>query len=209
MKNLKTNTQASARNLLTSCLCALSSAVLASSFALFAPAPEAAVAATLIDSDNDGMIDGVNDLAVDGVLFDVEFVYGSAAEVGGFKFYTEASAANAANSLMASILSVGAFFVEDDQQDQQHFMLHFNYFNDDGYGIGQKSITFFEEYVGTDPEYSGSPWLWYGEEKVYARFELVPDAPPTQPASTPEPSLILGFITLGGLMLGSKRKTKG
>ncbi|NES67273.1 MAG: PEP-CTERM sorting domain-containing protein [Okeania sp. SIO2D1] len=27
-------------------------------------------------------------------------------------------------------------------------------------------------------------------------------------ASTPEPNLILGFITLGGLMLGSKRKTK-
>ncbi|MGK7922494.1 MAG: PEP-CTERM sorting domain-containing protein, partial [Trichodesmium sp.] len=24
-----------------------------------------------------------------------------------------------------------------------------------------------------------------------------------------EPSLILGFMTLGGLMLGSKRKTKG
>ena len=28
-------------------------------------------------------------------------------------------------------------------------------------------------------------------------------------ASTPEPSLIFGFITLSGLMLGSKRKTKG
>ncbi|MGK7922664.1 MAG: PEP-CTERM sorting domain-containing protein [Trichodesmium sp.] len=28
-------------------------------------------------------------------------------------------------------------------------------------------------------------------------------------ASTPEPSLIFGFITLGGLMLGSKRKIKG
>ncbi|NEQ74029.1 MAG: PEP-CTERM sorting domain-containing protein [Okeania sp. SIO2C9] len=27
--------------------------------------------------------------------------------------------------------------------------------------------------------------------------------------STPEPSLMLGFITLGGVMLGSKRKTKG
>ncbi|NEP83767.1 MAG: PEP-CTERM sorting domain-containing protein, partial [Okeania sp. SIO3B3] len=26
---------------------------------------------------------------------------------------------------------------------------------------------------------------------------------------SPEPTLILGFITLGGLMLGSKRKTKG
>lgn len=32
---------------------------------------------------------------------------------------------------------------------------------------------------------------------------------PTTSVSTPEPSLILGFITLGGVMLGSKRKTKG
>ncbi|WP_426546647.1 PEP-CTERM sorting domain-containing protein [Dapis sp. BLCC M126] len=31
----------------------------------------------------------------------------------------------------------------------------------------------------------------------------------TRPTQTPEPSLTLGFITLGGLMLGSKRKTKG
>ncbi|MDJ0517556.1 MAG: PEP-CTERM sorting domain-containing protein [Trichodesmium sp. MO_231.B1] len=31
----------------------------------------------------------------------------------------------------------------------------------------------------------------------------------TARVATPEPSLTLGFITLGGLMLGSKRKTKG
>ncbi|NER08670.1 MAG: PEP-CTERM sorting domain-containing protein, partial [Okeania sp. SIO3C4] len=39
----------------------------------------------------------------------------------------------------------------------------------------------------------------------YAKFS--PASP--SPTSTPEPTLILGFITLGGLMLGSKRKTKG
>ncbi len=28
-------------------------------------------------------------------------------------------------------------------------------------------------------------------------------------ASTPEPTTVIGFITLGGVLLGSKRKTKG
>ncbi|NEP86897.1 MAG: PEP-CTERM sorting domain-containing protein [Okeania sp. SIO2C2] len=40
----------------------------------------------------------------------------------------------------------------------------------------------------------------------YAKF--TPQETP-KPTKTPEPTLIFGLITLGGLMLGSKRKTKG
>ncbi|MGK7921040.1 MAG: PEP-CTERM sorting domain-containing protein [Trichodesmium sp.] len=41
------------------------------------------------------------------------------------------------------------------------------------------------------------------------RFELASSREGSDPAaSVPEPSLIFGFITLGGLMLGSKRKSK-
>ena len=39
--------------------------------------------------------------------------------------------------------------------------------------------------------------------------QSLPPSPGKSPlVSTPEPSLILGFITLGGLMLGSRKKEK-
>ncbi|NES71568.1 MAG: PEP-CTERM sorting domain-containing protein, partial [Okeania sp. SIO2D1] len=43
--------------------------------------------------------------------------------------------------------------------------------------------------------------------QVVVREETTPL--PSSVVSTPEPSLMLGFITLGGVLLGSKRKTKG
>ena len=43
----------------------------------------------------------------------------------------------------------------------------------------------------------------------YAKFtESAGAGTGPEPATTPEPNLIFGFITLGGLMLGSKIKNK-
>ncbi|MDY7023524.1 MAG: PEP-CTERM sorting domain-containing protein, partial [Cyanobacteriota bacterium] len=52
--------------------------------------------------------------------------------------------------------------------------------------------------IDVDGDFSFAPW---------AKFSLVDDGG-NGSVSTPEPTLILGFITLGSLMLASKRKTK-
>ncbi|NES07690.1 MAG: PEP-CTERM sorting domain-containing protein [Okeania sp. SIO2F4] len=212
MKNLKTNTQQSARNLFTSCLCGLSSAVLASSFALFAPAPEAAVAATLYDSDGDGIIEGVKDLAVGDSVYDVEFGvdFGSNVYSEGFDFTSSESARSAAESLSAFLESKSALASLFTNPMVEVF-IGYEMFSENmlNFFTGEEEKVEFVNTIiigaaGGGARISGSPVAYDARiPLLYARFH------PAVAASTPEPSLILGFITLSGLMLGSKRKTKG
>ncbi len=233
MKNLKTNTQPSARNLFTSCLCGLSSAVLASSFALFAPAPEAAVAATLIDSDKDGIIEGVNDLKVGDSYYDVEFVNDSGASVYSDGFgdpgFDSVRATEALIDILNSELNgTEARFEDTDslfrdisdkisigyQDIEQYGLGGLRFVNiEQNYSIQNLDLADDDSEIDYEIIYDGVKMgdiSWVVEDQIilWARFSAADPADPS-PASTPEPSLILGFITLGGLMLGSKRKTKG
>ncbi|NES02180.1 MAG: PEP-CTERM sorting domain-containing protein [Okeania sp. SIO2F4] len=55
---------------------------------------------------------------------------------------------------------------------------------------------------------NSSSRTYYNE--TIATFDVVdPPPPPDVSDRVPEPSLILGLIGLGGLMLGDKRKTRG
>ncbi len=70
-------------------------------------------------------------------------------------------------------------------------------FNESSYTFNYSLLTEFEGLID-DSELDGT---WERQENtIRQEFTAV---------TTPEPSLILGFITLGGLMLGSKRKTNG
>jgi len=82
-----------------------------------------------------------------------------------------------------------------------------------GYDELEDSLGFFaysdESTFWLDPKYIQSPEglvLAYSDEPgdVFAnRLEITPVSPPTPTStSTPEPSSLLSFITLGGLMLG-------
>ncbi len=212
MNFLKKPTLTSAtRNLFTSALCGLSSAVLASSFALFAPAPEAVGAATVRDIDEDGFIDGVNDLAVGGVVFDVEFVFGSSDEVysDGFLdgFDSEAQARAATQALFDFL----HYDLESELRAEAGNHSYIQYVN-----VGYGAVSYpwgsivTSEHVGLAKGPAGAEKyaanIRGGENVNWAKFKTRAEV---EPASTPEPSLILGLITLGGLMLGSKRKTNG
>ena len=167
------------------------------------------MAATLIDSDNDGIIDGVNDLAVDGSLFDVEFVYGDPYWVysDGFDFTNESAAFRMGGELLTVLFlnSLPYQVFEDDLTSHLQFTSRELFI---GYNATDAGISGFEintqDYTGISTDDNSI----LGHRRLIARFHEQPTAP-NQAASTPEPSLILGFITLGGLMLGSKRKTKG
>ena len=210
MKNLKTKTQSSARNLFTSCLCGLSSAVLASSFALFAPS---ASAFTLVDSDEDGYLEGVTGLNVAGSDYDVEFFYGTFDEVyndGGeydFTFDSVAEVDQAFDAVWGALFTVvgtDAFKgYEDGDRSASGFLDMFMGFSDGVRGSYRTG--------STNVQYNARSWF-VGASNAWVKFneaQVPTGGGENGTASTPEPSLILGFITLGGLMLGSKRKTKG
>ncbi|MGD1808645.1 PEP-CTERM sorting domain-containing protein [Dapis sp. BLCC M126] len=223
MKNifLKQQTQPSTTNrksFFNQLLFCLSSISLASSFALFAPAPEAAGAATLRDIDEDGIIDGVNDLLsseADGLSYDVEFVFGSADTVGDANHFDFGhSNIPSLNNVLVDFLSLhsdrafetateGFVFSTIQQLVERDF---------DHRGpvvtFTQTSFPDLQEVEVTAPgEVAFGIWAkWIRKENPAAVSD--PRGADAS-ASTPEPSLILGFITLGGLMLGSKRKTNG
>ncbi len=206
MKNLKTNTQPSARNLFTSCLCGLSSAVLASSFALFAPS---ASAAQLVDSNNDRYIEGVEKLEVAGTSYDVEFVFGTFDEVykdGSEYDFTFDSISEVDQAFVALLDALAAVVASNPSLPPLGFL------DPAASGDGVDSSIFVgysktqnarENWLSLQaPSLEGSVGAGAAREGVIAKFS-------ESQKSTPEPSLILGFITLGGLILGSKRKTKG
>ncbi|MGD1698524.1 PEP-CTERM sorting domain-containing protein [Dapis sp. BLCC M229] len=198
------------KQLFSSCFAFVSSAVLASSFAVFAP--EAGQAFTLIDSDNDSFIDAIEDLAVDGSLFNVDFVTAPGSDVysDGFDFDTLASAEVAASAVHAAL---GSAPIEDQQfpggMSSNAFMI--------GYQLvgltrlegvivwPQRPVNCCELGGLVGGAIQGHDLSHHGFFAVFTEAGGGEGAP-TAAATTPEPSLILGFITLGGLMLGSRKK---
>ncbi|WP_293119363.1 PEP-CTERM sorting domain-containing protein [Okeania sp. SIO1I7] len=82
--------------------------------------------------------------------------------------------------------------------------------------LGNFTDAFLEVYYESDPEpviiidnVDFDPTTQVGDSRAIRWSHTSTNPQTKQLVATPEPSLILGFITLGGLMLGSKRKTKG
>ncbi|MEM1168505.1 MAG: PEP-CTERM sorting domain-containing protein [Cyanobacteria bacterium P01_H01_bin.35] len=201
------------RTLMTSRFASVSCAVLASSFALFAPS--AAVAFNLIDSDNDGLYEGVTDLDLfdDGLLWNVDFVVGRGTEVynDGFSFTTESEAEAAlvafSTIVFPSASGSGGWSLESSVNPLEDARGEF----EGSFNLGYSEESEFFNFLNSDFEgdvFTIADRSARFREVLWSRFSLAePDGDGS--VSTPEPSLILGFITLGGLMLGSKRKTKG
>ncbi len=213
MKQLLPKNPAFFRTVLTSCFASVSSALLASSFPLFAPS--AAVAFQLIDSDDNGIYEGVHDLDLfgDGSKWDVDFSSGTGSSVysDGFDFTTRTEATEALAALYDLVPEV--FVPEIGAEDSFGGGSVFSDIGQINVGFGTLEGSGFSSDSGQvdsirdiilNSDLPDTP-LADPRTFLYARFsESSPGI-----KSTPEPSLILGFITLGGLMLGSKRKTKG
>ncbi|MGD1712584.1 hypothetical protein [Dapis sp. BLCC M172] len=211
MNFLKTNTQESnLRNLFTSCFCGLSSAVLASSFALFAPNAAVAPQLRLIDSDSDGKYEKVENLLVENSLYDVTIENGTLGSVyddgfGGLSF-DFSNLVDAEAAFVALVESVDDFAFESSSgpPPTQFSDVLYIYTNA---GVDQRREQ-SGYYWGDNYGLGGAFWNVDDRQHQYiARFTPSSSGNPISPASTPEPNLILGFITLSGLMLGSKRKT--
>ncbi|NEP83437.1 MAG: hypothetical protein F6K17_32245 [Okeania sp. SIO3C4] len=182
---------------------ALSAALLASSAYLCAP--QSASATTLIRGD-DGAVEQILDLEVNGEFFDVEFVVDSYDNIynGTFDFDTLSTATVAAEAVVEA-LGVSEFtrsFSGDSFFD--FFLIPFQFSSSPGLvDLVIDNFRLVEDTLSTSFAVRNLPGAGAGQP--YAKFTAA--APPG--VSTPEPTLILGFITLSGLMLGSKRKTKG
>ncbi len=105
----------------------------------------------------------------------------------------------------AKILSEGVvetMFLESNEYELFHFDISENELQwAFGYSYSSYELIQIDDYsIYLNIQSSSDDFL---EERLWER-EIVEER-----ASTPEASLTLGFITLGGLMLGSKRKTKG
>ncbi|NEP81513.1 MAG: PEP-CTERM sorting domain-containing protein [Okeania sp. SIO3B3] len=190
---------------------ATSAALLASSAYLFAPT--VASAFTLIRG-LDGAVTNIEDLNVSGVgQFDVEFIYDSYDNIynGTFDFAGGAEAQTAAEAVIgalgtteytrANIQDLGFLTIENFFDG---FLIPYFVFGRTVIGEGEESADLLDDSL--DDSGLLTPTT---RPRIYAKFSPSGPNPPISPTSTPEPTLILGFITLGGLMLGSKRKTKG
>ncbi|MGD1704743.1 PEP-CTERM sorting domain-containing protein [Dapis sp. BLCC M229] len=190
-----------------------SAALLASASIVFAP--PAAEAFTLIKND-DGAVVEILDLEVSGELFDVEFRHDSYDNIynGTFDFETIESATEAAEAIAEALgdteftmLNSRVGDTEFFRERSDSFLIPFNL---------QKITPTFTIVESVSDSYAtratdvvsqlGVVSFVRYQLNPYAKFERLEEAPLTE---VPEPSLIFGFITLSGLMLGSKRKGKG
>ncbi len=90
--------------------------------------------------------------------------------------------------------------------------------NYSGLNFGTNTVWNTDDFIVYVDDYSGIGSRVFGKNYLGISTQTIDDATeadyptPAQPAAaatTPEPALTLGLIALGGLMLGSKRKTKG
>ncbi len=173
--------------------------------------PEA-IAFSLRHGDDDRVI-GIDGLEVEESVYNVDFIDGSFNDsFGDGDSFLDADSAKKAFSAVQSALGKKEWLVPGRKHLYEYydgFMIPF--MSEDGeidiimekdsklrYDSGSSVIGESSSLYDLDKDYS---------QHIYARVTDV-TAPPDIPTTTPEPSLIFGFITLGGLMLGSKRKTK-
>ncbi|MEL7036990.1 MAG: PEP-CTERM sorting domain-containing protein [Cyanobacteria bacterium J06592_8] len=190
-----------------------SAAVVASSTFLFAPSGASAV--TLIRA-NDGSVTRIENLEVEGLEYNVDFIFNQSYNDvfgGSFDFESEQEALSASEAVATALgdeeFLFEAFLFNAGVTNQDDFFIPFEF-------SGVSDVRFVGEdvsisaplldidqpsplrFINVDGDFAFAPW---------AKFSLVDDGG-NGSVSTPEPTLILGFITLGSLMLASKRKTK-
>ncbi|MEM1170423.1 MAG: hypothetical protein AAGJ08_15415 [Cyanobacteria bacterium P01_H01_bin.35] len=186
--------------LLSSIATSASAVLLASSAYLFAP--QSASAFELIRGD-DGAVQQILDLEVNGEFFDVEFIFDSFDNIynGTLDFDTLEEAFVATTAIFEALGDTEATGVfGDDRFDDFFIPYRFDpSFGGVYVGTNDGEPTLELDGVGTTSTFS------LPQFRPYAKFT----AAATPMVSTPEPSLIFAFITLSGLMLGSKRKAKG
>ncbi len=192
----------------------IASAALVASTALV---PKAS-AFTLRKAD-DGRIIGIDALEVEGNFYNVEFKKGSFNEVfgGDLDFKGEEEVLKAWEAVK-SALGDTEFTTPapDDYLDDALTPRFFDVFMIPGFLFEEtNSVVVVYDKFDTHADRADSFGLAMDEEDwwiPWAKFSSVGNQLEDQKeeqAATPEPSLIFGFITLGGFMLGSKRKTKG
>ncbi|NEQ37585.1 MAG: hypothetical protein F6K40_15435 [Okeania sp. SIO3I5] len=159
---------------------------------------------------------GIDGLEVEGVEYNVDFIFGSYNSIydGTLNFQSQVAAERAVTEVMAALGS----------SNFTHY--------DPSFLFGDGFMDGFSIPYPTPPQYDDErDWLFitydmmfwdldddrlligrHGVERdtvlswrPYAKFSPAS----SEPEPIPEPSLILGCIALGGLMLGSQRKTKG
>ncbi len=181
----------------------------------------------------EGNVIGIDNLDIEGEVYNVEFVHESAQDLYGsasvsghsghkriiagsnpFDFSTKA-AAEVAFLAVSEALGSEEFISETvisgptrgsvlGYEKNDNFLIPFG----EVYSLGTSQFFFYNAtYDKKSALGDDEVGTWFRREErsvVYmAKFSKAPTA-----VATPEPSLVLGFITLGGLMLGSKRKTK-
>ncbi|NET15789.1 MAG: PEP-CTERM sorting domain-containing protein [Okeania sp. SIO1H6] len=181
-------------------------ALLASFASLFAFSE--AHAASLVKDDS-GAVTRIEGLSVflDGeeTIYDVDFLRDDSSNVygdGAFDFADSKSAQAAARAVSTSLGSSEYITKQGDM-----FIV--------GYGdIGDRVFIYRDRWVRTD--FDTISWYEYDINLLnawvniislakWAKFEVRDVSDKVVGATTPEPSLIFGFITLGGLMLGSRK----
>ncbi|MEN1786392.1 MAG: hypothetical protein AAGF77_14835, partial [Bacteroidota bacterium] len=205
------------RTAIASCFASVSCALLASS--LFSPSAAVAADLTLTDSDKDGKYEKVENLDIEGSLYDVEFVIGTPREVyddgfGGFAF--DFTTLGEAETALAALFAIDDFAFESTQSFNQIFAISdLNLYiltNDVAIAPGTPGGKYWFGGFAPSGMYLGEPGIanhWWdldGGAEIYgtavqltiARFTQSGSAasPPATPASTPEPSLILGLMAL-------------
>ncbi|MGD1716286.1 PEP-CTERM sorting domain-containing protein [Dapis sp. BLCC M172] len=163
-------------------------------------------------------VTGIEDLTIDGTEYDVSFEFGSFNDVFGNtgdlielegktpEFWGNYSGAMKAAQAIIDALGEDSYVstsLWDELSDEVWVPYQMDYYPDyfrfwaDDSGI-----------LGWD--YLDNFWSDTCYCATIATFNVVDPPPPPQPSDrVPEPSLILGLIGLGGLMLGDKRKTRG
>ncbi len=196
----------------------LAAAAATSAVLLFSGVSSAQAFTLLYEDPSDTQkVTGIEDLTIDGTEYDVSFEFGSFNDVFGNigdltelegktpEFWGDLSGAGNATQAIINALGEDSYLYSDDTDLSDSFLV---YHSDDlTGGVYRDHYSLKEDFV----------WPWFSPSPVYnskiwpiATFNVVdPPPPPDSSDRVPEPSLILGLIGLGGLMLGDQRKTRG
>ncbi len=162
-----------------------------------------------LERDRDGRVIGIKDLQVEDQFFNVDFFFGSYDEFfkGTFPFPFPSVAENAARNVIVA-LGTHEFTSKATTAAGDGFLIPF--------GFDERDPSFVKSYTDSHPFSLPEDGVGLdlrrrtqGPDEFFPWAGFTPTDEFETPVATPEPSLIVGFITLGGLMLGSKRKTKG
>ncbi len=170
-------------------------------------APTSASAAQLVRATESDRVVGIKALEVEGQLYDVQFIFDSFNNIyadGTFDFNSEATARLAYEAIMGE-LGASDYTGNNYGRPGDGFVIPYS----ESYSDKYNWVIYEHAHPDADVATKTLYYKVLQDDQTSGRYPYAKFTPATQPASTPEPNLIVGFITLGGLMLGSKRKAKG